>query len=63
MDAVCRKIIRARRRCLPFERGSRPIWVRRYMALHIIRKIRFALFGYSFMRLRSFMKSIAGFCK
>jgi len=39
-----------------FERGLRPVWGRRYMILHMIRKLRFALFGYSFMRLRSFMK-------
>ena len=63
MDAVCRKIIRARLRRSHSKRGLCPIWDRRYMVLHMIRKIRFALFGYSFMRLRSFMKSIAGFSK
>jgi hypothetical protein len=41
---------------VPFDRGLRPIWGRCYMILHMIRKIRFALFGYSFMRLRSFLK-------
>jgi hypothetical protein len=46
---------------VPFARDLRPIWGRRYMVLHMIRKMRFALFGYSFLRLRSFMKSVAGF--
>ena len=41
---------------IPFTRGLRPVWGRRYMVLHMIRKMRFALFGYSFLRLRSFMK-------
>lgn len=41
---------------VPFDRGMRTAWARRYMALHVIRKVRFALFGYSFMRLRYFMK-------
>lgn len=41
---------------IPFARGLRPVWGRRYMVLHMIRKMRFALFGYSFLRLRSFMK-------
>ena len=45
---------------VPFDRGLRPVWGRRYMVLHMIRKMRFALFGYSFLRLRSFMKSVAG---
>ena len=40
---------------VPFDRGVRPVWGRRYMVLHIIRKVRFALFGYSLMRLRSFV--------
>lgn len=41
---------------VPFDRGRRPAWGRGYMVLHMMRKMRFALFGYSFMRLRSFMK-------
>jgi hypothetical protein len=41
---------------LPFDRGMRAVWGRRYMVLHMIRKMRFALFGYSFMRLRTFME-------
>jgi hypothetical protein len=41
---------------VPFDRGMRPAWGRRYMVLHMMRKMRFALFGYSFMRFRSFMK-------
>ena len=48
---------------VPYEPGLRPIWGRRYMVLHMIRKMRFALFGYSFLRLRSFMKSVAGYGK
>jgi hypothetical protein len=41
---------------VPFDRGMRAAWGRRYMVLHMINKVRFALFGYSFMRLRTFIK-------